>query len=263
MPPSATLSTYVKCYYSWEHSIEENASLTVQSPPSGYEAMVFNYGYPYQVKTGQCPEAWTPSAFYSGQNTVNYQMKLHKTVGMFGVVLYPAAFASLFRVSVKGTVDQRIALEDILGWEGKQLANQMMDVNSTEARIQTIERILLQKLWLSELHVSNTEKAARIIEHRNGLVSIQHLLDEVGCSRRSLERKFVEKIGVSPKFYARIRRFAHVSYCLMYQKASWQDIAYDAGYYDHSHFIKDYNFFNRQNPTAYLQHHHELVKYLE
>jgi AraC-like DNA-binding protein len=224
--------------------------------------MVFNYGHQYQVKAGQHQEIWTPSASYSGQNTGNYQMKLYKTVGMFGIVFYPAVFASLFRVSVNDTVDQRIALDDILGLEGKQLAQHMLDADSTEARVQIIERFLFQKLWLSKLHINKAEKAARIIEDRNGLVSIQNLLDEIGSSRRSLERKFTEKVGVSPKFYARIRRFAYVSYRLLYQKTSWQDIAYDAGYYDHSHFIKDFQFFNRQNPSAYLQHHQELVKYL-
>lgn len=53
------------------------------------------------------------------------------------------------------------------------------------------------------------------------------------------------------------------SYCLMYQKAKWQELAYEAGYYDHSHFIKDFQFFNRDSPTAYLQQHKELIHYLE
>jgi AraC-like DNA-binding protein len=261
--PSEKLIPFVKCYYQWEHTLAQGQSLTIQSPPSGYEALVFNYDHPYSISWGNNEKVAVPTAFYSGQNTTNYQLSLSHTVGMFGVVFQPSAFSTLFRVSVKDTVDQRIAIDDILGNEGKQLANKILEAATTAGRVQTIESFLLQKLWLSKLHVTVADSAARLIHDRNGMVSVQELLVEIGSSRRPLERRFIEKVGVSPKFYARISRFAHVSYCLMYQKANWQELAFDAGYYDHSHFIKDFQFFNRENPTAYLEQHKELVKYLE
>jgi len=261
-PASAPLASLVKCYYVWEHQISDHRGLTVQSPPSGYEALVFNYGAPYQIETSS-NIAYTPRAFYSGQNTANYQLILSSTVGMFGVVFFPGVFSSLFRVSVKGTANQRIPLDEILGTEGKVLTEKIFDACTTVARIQIIERFLLQKLWLLPLHITPADRAAQLITHRNGMVSIQELTTEVGSSGRALDRNFSQKVGISPKLYARIRRFAHVSYLLMYQKADWQDVAYHAGYYDHSHFIKDFKLFNHKNPTTYLQQHKELVKYLE
>lgn len=261
--PSEKLTPFIKCYYRWEHNITQGQLLNVQSPPSGYEAIVFNYGDPYKIGKGNEEIEKVPTTFYSGQNTCNYQLSLSNTIGMFGIVLQPSAFATLFRVSVKETADQRIPLEDILGLEGKQLAQRILEANSTAERVQYIESFLLQKLWLSKLHITKAEEAARLIDNRNGIVTVQEIMDEIGSSRRPLERKFVEKVGVSPKFYARIRRFAHISYCLMYKKANWQDLAYDAGYYDHSHFIKDFQFFNRNSPTAYLQQHKELFQYLD
>lgn len=263
IPPSEKLTPFVKCYYQWEHTLAQGQSLTIQSPPSGYEALVFNYDHPYSISWGNNEKITVPTAFYSGQNTTNYQLSLSNTVGMFGVVFQPSAFSTLFRVSVKDTADQRIPIDDILGTEGKQLGNKVLEAGTTALRVQIIESFLLQKLWLSKLHITVAYSAARLIHERKGMVSVQELLDEIGSSRRPLERKFIEKVGVSPKFYARIRRFSHISYCLMYQKANWQDLAYEAGYYDHSHFIKDFQFFNRQNPTAYLLQHKELIQFLE
>ncbi len=243
--------------------MEPGQKLTVQSPPSGFEAVVFNYSDPYRIISAKNDKGWVPRAFYSGQNTGNYQLALTDTIGMFGVVFHPTAFATLFRISVKDTVDQRIPLDDILGLEGKQLAQKVLEAKNTFQRVNLVESFLLQKVWLSKLHDNVVDKAARLIGNHNGMLSIKDLLYEIGSSRRPLERKFQEKVGVSPKFYARIRRFAYVSYRLMYQKASWQQLAYESGYFDHSHFIKDFLFFNRKNPSAYLLNHKELIKHLE
>ena len=261
--PLEKLTSFVKCYYQWEHDVIQGQPLTVQSPPSGYEALVFSYGHPYQIKRGNHEDGWVPTAFYSGQNTTNYQLSLSNTVGMFGVVFQPAAFATLFRVSVKDTADQRIALDDILGTEGKYLAQKILEAPTTAGRVEIMESFLLQKLWLSKLHITVADNAARLIDCRNGIVTVQELMDEIGSSRRPLERKFIEKVGVSPKFYARIRRFSYISYHLMYQKDNWQELIYKGGYFDQSHFIKDFQFFNRQNPTDYLLQHKELIQYLE
>jgi AraC-like DNA-binding protein len=261
--PSAKLAPFIKCYYQWEHTLAQGQSLTIQSPPSGYEALVFNYDHPYSISRGNNEKVAVPTFFYSGQNTTNYQLSLINTVGMFGVVFQPSAFSTLFRVSVKDTADQRIAIDDILGNEGKQLANQILEAGTTALRVQIIESFLLQKLWLSKLHVTVADSAARLIHDRNGMVSVQELLDEIGSSRRPLERRFIEKVGVSPKFYARIRRFSYISYHLMYQKDDWQELIYKGGYFDQSHFIKDFQFFNRQNPTDYLLQHKELIQFLD
>ena len=263
IPPSERLASFVKCYYQWEHDIAQGQVLTVQSPPVGYEALVFNYGDPYKISTGNKEDVWVPTAFYSGQNTANYLLSLSNKVGMFGVVFQPAAFATLFRVSVKDTADRRIALDDILGTEGKYLAQKILETSTTAKRVQHIESFLLQKLWLSRLHITVADEAARLIGNRNGIVSVQEIMNEIGSSRRPLERSFIEKVGVSPKFYARIRRFSYVSYHLMYQKDNWQELIYKGGYFDQSHFIKDFQFFNRQNPTDYLLQHKELIQYLE
>lgn len=261
--PSEKLASFVKCYYYWEHVLHDQSPLVIQSPPVGYEAIVFNYGDPYKFIRKLEETIEVPKASYSGQNTANFQLHLQGTIGMFGVVFQPAAFSTLFRISVKDTADQRIALDDILGCEGKHLAIKMLDASSTSERIQLMERFLLQKLWLSKLHITAADKAAHLIDRRNGIVNVQDLTAEIGSSSRSLQRQFIEKVGISPKFYARIRRFSYISYRLIYRKDNWKDLAYDAGYYDHSHFIKDFQFFNRQNPSAYLQQHQELIKYVE
>lgn len=256
--PDERLSSVVKCYYRWEQEFDET-SAKIQSPPSGYEAMVFNYGEPYIIHIIKQPGILSPQAFYSGQNTVNYEMHLQGNIRVFGVVLQPAAFACLFRVSVKGTADRRIPLVQLLGKEAEILHQKLSEAQNSDERVRIMNELLGQKLWLAQLHVDPVDKAARLIMEHKGNLSVQELAEHICCSRRTLERK----TGVTPKMMARICRFAHMSYLLMYQKANWQELVFQGGYTDQSHFIKDFQYFNRQKPSAYLQHHRELIKYLK
>jgi AraC-like DNA-binding protein len=69
---------------------------------------------------------------------------------------------------------------------------------------------------------------------------IQTLADDLGWSRRSLERRFAAASGLSPKRFARLARMQHVFRRVALSPGS--DIlgeALDIGYYDQAHFIHD------------------------
>jgi AraC-like DNA-binding protein len=88
-------------------------------------------------------------------------------------------------------------------------------------------------------------------------------LDELCVSRRYLERKFTEKVGLTPKQYCRIVRMAHISNIVAnHEEIDWQDLVYQGGFHDQNHFIKDFKALNTLSPTKYHQEHSEMVRLL-
>lgn len=74
---------------------------------------------------------------------------------------------------------------------------------------------------------------------------------EMACmSIRNFERKCKERLGMPAKMYARIARF-HKAYKILESRPiiSWTDLTYESGYYDQTHFIKDFKEFARFTPT--------------
>lgn len=69
-------------------------------------------------------------------------------------------------------------------------------------------------------------------------------------SIRSFERKCKERLGMTAKMYARIARF-HKAYKIIESRptVAWADLAYEVGYYDQMHFIKDFKEFSKRTPT--------------
>jgi AraC-like DNA-binding protein len=74
-------------------------------------------------------------------------------------------------------------------------------------------------------------------------------------SPKQFERKFVERTGVTPKLYARLVRFDKAfREKNLHPRRDWQSIAFDCGYYDYQHLVRDYKTFTGMRPTEF----HEL-----
>ena len=88
----------------------------------------------------------------------------------------------------------------------------------------------------------------RIIETR-GQIDIGRLVDEVGWSQRHLITRFRSDIGLSPKTMARVMRFGQAARLLRRpDRPELAAIAADCGYYDQSHFTRDFRAFAGVTP---------------
>jgi transcriptional regulator GlxA family with amidase domain len=103
----------------------------------------------------------------------------------------------------------------------------------------------------------------RLINHSNGSIPIEKLAYEVNTGRRELERKFLEQVGISPKLLARITRFQKVLNKIETEHInSFTAAAYEGGFYDQSHFIRDFKEFTGYSPNIYFAKNMEFTKHL-
>lgn len=95
-------------------------------------------------------------------------------------------------------------------------------------------------VFYSERIKSKTNQLQSVIDDvhsANGVISIRELAKRNFTTVRQLERNFSKLIGLSPKEYANIIRFQHALGLIRCskQERSLSDIAFECGYYDHSH----------------------------
>jgi AraC-like DNA-binding protein len=87
-----------------------------------------------------------------------------------------------------------------------------------------------------------------------GTISIGRLCADIGVSANHLTTRFKETIGITPKQLARTYRFAQVVLTIDPARAvDWGDVATRAGYFDQSHFVKEFRSFTGHTPTRYLE----------
>ncbi|MEM9983080.1 MAG: helix-turn-helix transcriptional regulator, partial [Bacteroidota bacterium] len=132
---------------------------------------------------------------------------------------------------------------------------QLQESNATEERIDYLCRFFIDQLaHIRTKPDQDLAYALQTIVQQAGRVSLKALQQELRISERTFERKFKSYVGVSPKLFTRICRFQSSLKQLRagkYQKLS--DIAFDNGYSDQSHFIRDFKRFSGHLPLQYQQ----------
>lgn len=120
-------------------------------------------------------------------------------------------------------------------------------------RISRLDRLFLSMLEKRSQEDDVMASVLRTIESKGGNIRIGALARSVGMSRRQLERKFKERVGMAPKQLCKNLRFKQMMVRLpQIGKASWADTALACGYYDQSHMINDFKHFTGTSPAAYV-----------
>src|SRR5262245_11104454 len=127
---------------------------------------------------------------------------------------------------------------------------QLAEAADNVRRVQLIENFLLACApnTRPDLLVS---AAVSLIEESQAMARIEELARRVGLSQSALERRFRRVVGASPKKFASIVRLRHVL-VLRSKGADFTSIAHAAGYYDQSHFIKDFKRFSGLAPESFF-----------
>ena len=256
--PSTALQPFIQCYFVWEYRDQLADSLVVHSPPNGLAGIVCNYGNPYQALNEKGVWEQVPTCFVAGQFTRNYSLCLSGRTGMIGVAFLPAGLSYLLGIPMIEFTDKRVDLNLVLGAESRVLEQQILDSTTSFQRITVLEKFLLSKLQKSASKIDIIDHALDNILQHKGLMSISKLSDAVCISPRQFRRRFIEKVGISPKLLSRIKRFNYISNLSFAASTDWVDMVHEGGYYDQAHFIRDFSDFSGKTPSEFINYKRAL-----
>jgi AraC-like DNA-binding protein len=83
---------------------------------------------------------------------------------------------------------------------------------------------------------------------------VEDVVERFGIAPRTLQRLFARYLGVSPKWVLRRYRLHEAAARLAAeQDRPWAEVAAELGYFDQSHFIRDFTAAIGLTPVAYAQ----------
>lgn len=264
--PCPQLRPFIECYYTWQSEEGELLSqFVVESPPNGFCSIVFNLADPYFIQSKKYDRLQVPLNFVCGQSIHSYKLILNGRVSMAGIVFKPTGLAALFRLPVYEYTEERIDLAHFFdAADVSNMVNALRQQHSPSDRARLLENFLLTHAG-SPLPVPDAiDEAANQVVACNGLLHMNDLIRDACMSRRNFERRFFKKIGLSPKYYARIRRISYIGNLIAGKnKVDWASVFYNCEYYDQSHFSKDFVEFTGRTPQQYLQENRELARFVQ
>jgi AraC-like DNA-binding protein len=135
-------------------------------------------------------------------------------------------------------------------------------VRESATSLEHAVRLLQQRLPPMMRHVDpRVRHAADAIRRSCGAAVVETLAADLGVSRRHLERRFRDVVGISPKRLARITRFQHALQALERGPArgSGAAVAVACGYADQAHFVREFRELAGCPPSTHVLNRAEMT----
>lgn len=194
--------------------------------PDGSPGIVFHYGAPFEP---------FPRSFAYGQITRPHNIVSTGNIDTLIVVLQPHALPQL--------TDDFIPLQKLWGIK----ADKLLKATDHQERLNNIQSFLLQ--YAPQPPNPIITQSLQWLEHHEK-PNIEKMAGQLAISKRTLERTFKAAIGISPKQFAGIIRTQHFLKALKTEKLT--RLAYEFGYYDQSHLIRDFKTKTGITPGKYF-----------
>lgn len=252
IPPPAELARIVECY--WIAESDDVMPAKEKIIPDGFPEMIFHYGDPYRINLQHDTWELQTQSLLAGQIRKYFFLENTGRSGVLGIKFQPTALTHLFDLSMHTLTDKVADLSTLLHVPLHAL---LCSSAPHDEKINAIN----QWLFSIPFKEDHTDKAIDIIKEHKGAISVADIIAPLGISERHLERLFKRYVGVSPKFYARIIRFNHIFHLNQERNPTWTDLAFNAGFYDQSHFIRNFKAFTGEDPSSYYFEANNLANF--
>ena len=250
--PPPSLSAYVKCFW----TLEADSSFALQKQriiPDGCMEMIFHHGDQYLQYRDDGSSVLQPRCFVFGQITSPLQIAPTAASGIFAVRFEPDGFSPFATLTPGQMSNRAVPLSELFGDEGLSLGEGVINAQSTIERISLIEIFLTAKLQLIKTREKLSGSTVELLLQTKGQLSIEELSAKMLVNRRQLERRFSAAIGLSPKQLTKIIRLQNALKMMIEKPSdSLTALAYESGYYDQAHFIKDFKEFTGISPKQFF-----------
>jgi AraC-like DNA-binding protein len=219
--------------------------------PDGHSEIVFNIAGAYERGTsGSSGRAIMRHSYLIGGRSHSVLTRDLEPVTVAGVKLDPRCLHRLIGSPLTEFSDTTLSLSDLNHRALIDLEDTVAGVGHCPRLVAAVlDEFFLQVLPYSPRGNGRIDALLRHIQSSRGALSIMQWARDHRVDPRYIERTFGAMIGMTPKRYARVIRFKHAYHELVTGRVPAEVVHLD-GYYDRSHFNKEFRSFIGATPTA-------------
>lgn len=191
-----------------------------------------------------------PGSIIVGPQSTKVSLQMGKMHRMVGIIFRPGGLYRILGVPMNRLLDLDPETDALMGNNINLLREQLQYTENWVDIKQIVENFLFTKLSNAKALLPFDHAIQKLMQS-GGLLTIEQAASVSCLSLRQFERLSHQRIGLPPKFFARLVRFSRAYRLRETNEAiSWTKIAYHTGYFDQMHLIRDFKEFAGANPLT-------------
>jgi len=244
--PSSELSHFIAYYWTLKSSENDLQGTVYRFVPDGFVDWIFHIGTPWYSRFANSnADSLTKQCHVFGQINKYVDLRLlDKNLNLFGIKFHPWAVKSIWNLDMHYVTDSTLGLEDLELYKIKELQEKILMASTIHKRIEAAE------LYFKSYYSNSKCKYLRPLLGftKEGDITLKPIL-----SKRRLEQRFRLEIGISQRRFFKILKVNQIIEQIINKGGkSFTHIALDNGYFDQSHFNRDFKQFTGFSPNRFL-----------
>lgn len=192
-------------------------------------------------------------AVVSGAHGSGFVPESTHEVSIIGVHFKPGGAFPFLGLPAGDLADTHADLEALWGPSARRLEERLREVRTAGERFQLLHDALLSRLCNGVKKHYAVSAALEMFRKNHGKPTVREAAKYLGLSQRRFIQIFKGEVGVTPKLFSRIQRFQQTRTFIQQNPIpDWTTLALDFGYFDQSHFIREFIEFSGLSPTDYI-----------
>ena len=249
LAPGVPLASYVNAYHAYDE--QDTSFRRRRELPDGSAVLIFNLGKELRVEH----PAGTVSAFGEGDGFFSGAAATYAVTETDGAqagaqIKFSLLGARLFvGKPLTELGDGLVDPSEAFGPSAGELAGRVAEARSQEERLSLLSQAVERRVSSEGAIAPGLAFAYRRLSHAD--IRIAEIARQIGWRRERFSRDFHREFGLSPKTFARIRRFARTLREREREPSlNGAMLAAQCGYVDQAHMILDFQEFAGAAPAA-------------
>jgi AraC-like DNA-binding protein len=254
------LKNYIKFF--WELRIEQ-MHLNHKLIPQRNINLRFNLSETPQLFSLEGNDHLLEDVYFSGlqDHFTNAHLKLNGKVNMLGVCFYPEGFYPFLQIPVSEIRNQLLGASEVGFKLAKSISERLKEASDVASRLDILEKELVMMLMRCNDTPEKFSQIFRTLGNNENSVRITDFCKHNNISIRKLERMYNKYVGVSASTFSTLNRFHNSLNRLLDQDFSkLSDLAFDHGYFDQMHFIKEFKRFTGNTPKSFVKEKKSILQ---
>jgi AraC-like DNA-binding protein len=172
----------------------------------------------------------------------------------FGIKFRPAGFRPFLGSPVSELTDRKVAVSRVFGHDGDALVERILSLEDEAGMVAAADAFIGDRLPPPDPEVPEINRLIAEIMTDRRLTRVEQLADRTDLTKRMLQRRLRDYVGVTPKWVIQRYRLHEAAERLV--EGADLDLALlarDLGYFDQAHFVNDFRAIVGTTPARYAR----------